>query len=83
MSDAVLVNVRVFFLHFLLRPGRFGRRLLMNRPDRGGLATFLRVHMRKVPVSSHVRVEQVAALTPGFSGESEIAAEFAAQGDSH
>jgi cell division protease FtsH len=52
----------------LLRAGRFDRQVLVDRPDKGGRAAILRVHMKKVAVDEHLQVEQVAALTPGFTG---------------
>ena len=52
----------------LLRAGRFDRQVLVDRPDREGRRAILRVHIRKVTLAKDVDVEQVAALTPGFSG---------------
>ena len=52
----------------LLRAGRFDRQVLGDRPDRGGRKAILKVHTQKVKLSSEVRLEQVAALTPGFTG---------------
>jgi len=52
----------------LLRAGRFDRQVLVDRPDKSGRASILRVHMKKVTVDAGVEVEQVAALTPGFTG---------------
>jgi cell division protease FtsH len=52
----------------LLRPGRFDRQVVVNRPDVRGRADILKVHTKKVPVSSDVDLEQIARGTPGFSG---------------
>ena len=52
----------------LLRAGRFDRQVLVDRPDRIGRVQILRVHAKKISLSKDVELEQVAALTPGFSG---------------
>ncbi|HRK02026.1 MAG TPA: ATP-dependent zinc metalloprotease FtsH [Oligoflexia bacterium] len=52
----------------LLRPGRFDRRVVVNKPDLKGRAQILAVHARKTPMSSDVRLEFIARGTPGFSG---------------
>ncbi len=52
----------------LLRAGRFDRQVLVDRPDKGGRVEILRVHVTKVQLGSDVDLEQVAALTPGFTG---------------
>jgi len=52
----------------LLRAGRFDRQVLVDRPDKKGRMQILEVHMKKVHLDSDVRIEKVAALTPGFSG---------------
>ncbi len=52
----------------LLRAGRFDRQVLVDRPDRKGRTDILRVHTRKVKLDSALQLEDVAALTPGFSG---------------
>jgi cell division protease FtsH len=52
----------------LLRAGRFDRQVLVDRPDRVGRAAILAVHTKKVQLSAEVKLEQVAALTPGFTG---------------
>jgi cell division protease FtsH len=52
----------------LLRAGRFDRQVLVDRPDRIGRAQILAVHTRKVKLAPGVSLEQVAALTPGFTG---------------
>ncbi|MDQ6987937.1 MAG: ATP-dependent zinc metalloprotease FtsH [Mariprofundaceae bacterium] len=52
----------------LLRPGRFDRQVMVPRPDIKGREEILRVHMKKVPLSSDVDVKVLARGTPGFSG---------------
>jgi cell division protease FtsH len=52
----------------LLRAGRFDRQVLVDRPDRAGRVAILAVHARKVTLAPDVRLEEVAALTPGFTG---------------
>jgi len=52
----------------LLRAGRFDRQILVDRPDKAGRVQILRVHVRKVKLGEDVDLEQVAALTAGFSG---------------
>src|SRR5216683_781763 len=52
----------------LLRAGRFDRQILVDRPDKIGRLQILRVHAKKINLAPGVDLEQVAALTPGFSG---------------
>lgn len=52
----------------LLRAGRFDRQVLVDRPDRRGRIQVLGVHMRKVSLAGDVVAEEIAALTPGFTG---------------
>jgi cell division protease FtsH len=52
----------------LLRAGRFDRQVLVDRPDKVGRVQILQVHMKRVAIDPAVAVEEVAALTPGFSG---------------
>ena len=52
----------------LLRPGRFDRQVVVDLPDLRGREQILKVHMRKVPVSSEVDPLVIARGTPGFSG---------------
>lgn len=52
----------------LLRPGRFDRRVVVNKPDLLGRKIILEVHTRKTPLSSDVDTEKIARGTPGFSG---------------
>jgi cell division protease FtsH len=52
----------------LLRPGRFDRQVVVDRPDLRGRAEILKVHTRKVPVAANVELDGIARGTPGFSG---------------
>lgn len=52
----------------LLRAGRFDRQVLVDRPDKKGRCEILAVHLKKIKLASGVPVEDIAALTPGFSG---------------
>ncbi len=52
----------------LLRPGRFDRRVVVNRPDIKGRELILRVHTKKIPLADDVDLQVIARGTPGFSG---------------
>ena len=52
----------------LLRAGRFDRQILVDRPDKKGRIQILDVHLKKVKLAPGTDREQIAALTPGFSG---------------
>jgi cell division protease FtsH len=52
----------------LLRPGRFDRRVVVQRPDRAGRAAILKVHTKNVPLASDVDLQKLAAQTPGLVG---------------
>jgi cell division protease FtsH len=52
----------------LLRPGRFDRRVVVDRPDIGGRLGILQVHSRSVPLADDVDLEIIARGTPGFAG---------------
>ena len=52
----------------LLRPGRFDRQVVVNRPDLKGRSEILKVHTKKVPIATNVELEKIARGTPGFSG---------------
>jgi cell division protease FtsH len=52
----------------LLRPGRFDRRIVVNRPDVKGREGILSVHTRKIPMSDDVELPTLARGTAGFSG---------------
>jgi cell division protease FtsH len=52
----------------LLRAGRFDRQVLVDRPDKKGREEILKVHLKKAKLDSGVKPEQIAALTPGFTG---------------
>ncbi len=52
----------------LLRAGRFDRQVLVDRPDRAGRAQILRVHVKGITLDPALQLDEVAALTPGFTG---------------
>lgn len=52
----------------LLRAGRFDRQVLVDRPDKIGREQILNVHIKKIVLNEDVALEQIAALTPGFTG---------------
>ncbi len=52
----------------LLRPGRFDRRVVVDRPDINGRLGILKVHVRNIPLSDDVELAVIARGTPGFSG---------------
>ena len=52
----------------LLRPGRFDRQIVIDRPDRRGRLAILAVHTRGVPLGPELSLEEIAARTPGFAG---------------
>ncbi len=52
----------------LLRPGRFDRRVMLDKPDMRGREAILKVHARGKPISSSVSLETIARATPGFAG---------------
>ncbi len=52
----------------LLRPGRFDRQVVIDRPDVNGRESILKVHIRKIKLSPTVDLKQIARQTPGFSG---------------
>src|SRR5260221_155020 len=52
----------------LLRPGRFDRQVMVDRPERRGREAILRIHTRHVPLAADVKLEELARMTPGFAG---------------
>ena len=52
----------------MLRAGRFDRQVLVDRPDRAGRVDILKIHLKGRRVGADVTPEQIAALTPGFTG---------------
>jgi cell division protease FtsH len=52
----------------LLRAGRFDRQVLVDRPDKIGRKQILVVHLKKIKLDADIKPEQIAALTPGFTG---------------
>jgi cell division protease FtsH len=52
----------------LLRPGRFDRQIVVDRPDRNGRRKILEVHSKGKPLASEIDLDTLAAGTPGFTG---------------
>jgi cell division protease FtsH len=52
----------------LLRPGRFDRQVVVDRPDRNGRRKILEVHSRGKPLAREIDLDTLAAGTPGFTG---------------
>ncbi len=52
----------------LLRPGRFDRQVLLDRPDINGREAILKIHCRKVLLDPDVDLRKIAGLVPGFAG---------------
>jgi cell division protease FtsH len=52
----------------LLRPGRFDRHILVDRPDKKGREEILRVHLKNVTAVKNLDMEKLAAMTPGMVG---------------
>jgi len=52
----------------LLRPGRFDRHILVDRPDKKGREEILKVHLKNITAPKNLDVEKLAAMTPGMVG---------------
>lgn len=52
----------------LLRPGRFDRQIVVDRPDIKGRQEILKVHVKGKPISQEVELDVIARRTPGFTG---------------
>lgn len=52
----------------LVRPGRFDRQVVVDRPDITGREGILKVHAKTIPLDEEINLRQVAAMTPGFVG---------------
>ncbi len=52
----------------LLRPGRFDRQVILDRPDMRGRTAILKVHTKGKPLDKNISVEEIARQSPGFSG---------------
>jgi len=52
----------------LLRPGRFDRHIVVDRPDKNGRAEILKVHLKEMKVEENVDLDVLAKRTPGFVG---------------
>ncbi len=52
----------------LLRPGRFDRHVLVDRPDKTGRMEILKVHLKKIKTAADLDVDKLAGMTPGMVG---------------
>lgn len=52
----------------LMRAGRFDRQIVVDRPDRIGRVAILEVHLKKIKTNGGIDSEEIAGLTPGFTG---------------
>jgi len=52
----------------LLRPGRFDRQVVVDKPDVVGREKILKIHLRKIPLAPEVDLKTIAKGTPGFAG---------------
>jgi len=52
----------------LLRPGRFDRQILVDRPDKPGRKDILNVHLKKITAAKNLDVDTLAGMTPGMVG---------------
>jgi cell division protease FtsH len=52
----------------LLRAGRFDRQVLVDRPDKNGRVDILQIHLKHLKLALDVKLVDIAALTPGFTG---------------
>ncbi|WP_420821405.1 ATP-dependent zinc metalloprotease FtsH [Rubripirellula obstinata] len=52
----------------LMRPGRFDRHVLVDRPDISGREEILKVHVKNVKLDENVNLKEIASITPGFVG---------------
>ncbi|MEP9355703.1 ATP-dependent zinc metalloprotease FtsH [Xanthobacter sp. KR7-65] len=52
----------------LLRAGRFDRQVVLDRPDRKGREAILAVHVKRIKLANDVSLDDIAGITPGFSG---------------
>jgi cell division protease FtsH len=52
----------------LLRPGRFDRHILVDRPDKKGREEIINVHLKKVTIAKDLDIEKIASMTPGMVG---------------
>jgi len=52
----------------LLRPGRFDRQILVDKPDKKGREDILKVHIKNIKLSQNVNLTEIAGMTPGFAG---------------
>jgi SpoVK/Ycf46/Vps4 family AAA+-type ATPase len=67
-SEEEIIQLRRVLDPALLRPGRFDRQVMVDRPERSGREAILRIHTRHVPLAADVKLEELARMTPGFAG---------------
>jgi cell division protease FtsH len=58
----------MYLIQHCLRPGRFDRRVYLTLPDRKDREAILQIHSNEKPLADDIKLETVAARTPGFSG---------------
>jgi cell division protease FtsH len=68
VSESMLARLPDVLDPALVRPGRFDRQVVVDRPDLKGREEILRVHARGVALSPNVELRTIAARTPGFTG---------------
>ena len=61
-------TVQIFWTRRLLRPGRFDRQIVVDRPDIKGRTEILKVHVKGKPMGPDVNLDVIAQRTPGFTG---------------
>ena len=52
----------------LLRAGRFDRQVLLDKPDQKGRIEILKIHIKNIKLKEGIKLEEIASMTPGFSG---------------
>ena len=52
----------------LLRPGRFDRQILVDRPDKQGRVEIIKVHLKNIKIVANLDIERLAGMTPGMVG---------------
>src|SRR6266540_3588869 len=66
--DGFELKDNIILIPALLRPGRFDRQIVVDRPDRNGRRKILEVHSKGKPLASVIDLDTLAAGTPGFTG---------------
>src|SRR5215470_12691501 len=68
LPGPALLRIQVHAAQALLRPGRFDRQVTVDLPERHGREAILKIHARGVPLAPDANLEDMARVTPGFSG---------------